>query len=211
MCDLISGYRFPDGTLHFHTDADVEAAWERAGDGGRIFWADCVGHQGWKFCFGEPPPGSTEVEGMEYLIDQDLRRYSKLMHGAGYQELVQRDAASVARGLKACKRGRRLCERGNRLCKRGRRLCGRGNRLCERGNRLCERGNRLCERGGWLCERGGWLCTRGGWLCERGGWLCTRGNRLCEQGLRLCEQGNGLCEQGNGLCFNITFMLGHHR
>ncbi len=165
MCDLISGYRFPDGSLHFHTDADVEAAWERAGDGGRIFWADFVGHHGWKFCFGEPPPGSKEVEGMEYLIDQDLRRYTKLAHGAGYQKLVQRDAASVARGLRACKRGRRLLKMGRRLC----------------------------QRGGWLCERGWLLGARGWLLVVRGNRLCTQGQRLCEQGHRLCEKGNGLC------------------
>ena len=86
MCDFISGYKLSDGTLHFHSDADVEAAWERAGKTEPINWADMVGHSGYRFCFGQPA-GAGEIEGLEYVGKVDLRKYRKLMLAAGYKAI----------------------------------------------------------------------------------------------------------------------------
>ena len=83
MCDFMSGYKFADGSLNFHDDAAVEAAHEAKGKG-LIDWQDMVGHHGWKFCFGEPPAGSVEVEGPEFAANRDLRKFSKLMKAGGY-------------------------------------------------------------------------------------------------------------------------------
>ena len=86
MCHFISGYRLSDSTLHFHSDADVEAAWERAGKTEPINWADMVGHSGYRFCFGQPV-GAKEIEGLEYVGKVDLRKYRKLMLAAGYKAI----------------------------------------------------------------------------------------------------------------------------
>ena len=62
MCEFPSGYKFPDGTVKYHTDADCIAAHEKSGSTLPIKWEDYIGHEGWRKCFGNPPPGSEQVE-----------------------------------------------------------------------------------------------------------------------------------------------------
>jgi len=65
MCEFPSGYKFPDGTVKYHTDSDIIAAHEKSGDPQPLNWADYIGHSGWEKCFGNPPDGSVSVESSE--------------------------------------------------------------------------------------------------------------------------------------------------
>ena len=62
MCEFPSGYKFPDGTVKYHTDADCLAAHEKSGSTEPIKWEDYIGHEGWRKCFGMPPEHSEQVE-----------------------------------------------------------------------------------------------------------------------------------------------------
>jgi hypothetical protein len=172
MCELISGYQFPDGSLHFHADADVEAAWERAGKTEPICWADMVGHSGWRLCFGGPPAGAKEIEGLVYLVDRDLRLFAKLMKGAGYTSLVQRDAESVAGGRRLWADGTELCDEGLKLRADGNKLRSEGYKLWADGNKLCDKGDKLCDKGDKLCDKGDKLRAEGAELRAEGAELC---------------------------------------
>jgi hypothetical protein len=158
MCDLISGYWLPDGSLTFHTDADVEAAWERAGKTEPIRWADMVGHSGWRFCFGDPPAGAEEIEGLVYLVDRDLRLFAKLMKGAGYTSLVQRNADSVARGRRLWADGTKLRDDGIKLRNEGYKLWADGTKPRRKGTMLWDEGEKLCDEGDKLRAEGDKLC-----------------------------------------------------
>lgn len=172
MCELISGYQLPNGSLHFHTDSDVEAAWERAGKTEPIAWKDMVGHSGYHFCFGEPPNGSKEVEGLRYLIGQDLRKFRKLIRGAGYQSMTLRSPAQVAKGLKLCEEGDKLSNEGDKLCEEGDRLYTKSCGLCNEGNKLWNEGNKIREEGGRIFNEGSKLCEEGHKLYDRGDKFC---------------------------------------
>jgi hypothetical protein len=150
MCTFISGYRLPNGQLHFHTDADVEAAWERAEKTTPIDWSDMVGHGGYRFCFGQPPMGSVEVEGLRYAIDMDLRQFAKLMRGAGYASIVPRDAASIAEGdtlhteaNKLWTEARKLQAEADKLWIEAEKLEARARKLEAKAEKLQAEGDRL--------------------------------------------------------------------
>jgi len=116
MCDFLSGYRFPDGSLHFHTDEEVEAAWERKHGGNvAISWYNMVGHDGYKFACGEPPAGAVEIEGLHYALALHLHRFRNLMRGAGYKSITVRDPHSVAEGRTLYAKSERLRAEGDKL------------------------------------------------------------------------------------------------
>ena len=86
MCQFPSGYKFPDGKVVFHTDEDVIAAWDKAGKKEPINWQDMVGHAGWRFCFGNPQAGSSEIEASDAILffceQQLFERTKKLLQAA---------------------------------------------------------------------------------------------------------------------------------
>jgi hypothetical protein len=211
MCDLISGYQFPDGSLHFHDDADVEAAWERAGKTEPIHWANMVGHGGWRFCFGDPPAGAEEIEGLVYLVDRDLRLFAKLMKGAGYTSLVQRNADSVAGGRKLWAEGIKLRRKGDKLCADGIKLRNEGDKLHDDGIKLRNEGYKLWADGTKLRNEGDKLWAEGDKLCAGGTKLRDEGEKLRADGIKLWDEGTKLWAEGaklraegDKLCFDIT-------
>ena len=97
MCEIFSGYKFPDGTFKFHTVEDVIAAHERSTQ--EINWNDMVGHAGWRKCFGNPPDGSKEVEGSSSFpqVLPLIGKMQKLIQSAGSLDL---SGLTSAHGLK---------------------------------------------------------------------------------------------------------------
>ena len=144
MCVFISGYKLPNGELRFHTDADVEAAWERAGKTEPINWQDMVGHSGYRFCFGTPPAGAVEVEGLQYAVNVDLRQFRKIAKGARYQSIKLRDAQSIAEGIKLYAEGDKLWDEGRKLYDEGIKLRDEGRELWDEGRKLRDEGRKLC-------------------------------------------------------------------
>ena len=189
MCHFISGYRLPDGSLRFHTDADVEAAYEKSGKTNPINWQDYVGHSGYRFCFGNPPGDSTEIEGLRYCLNKDLRLFRKLMLASGYKSLTQRDAKSVAEG--------------NKLYVEGNKLRAEGDRLYAEGGKLYAKGRKLYAESGKLRAEGGKLWTESGKLYVEGDRLRAEGYKLYVEGNKLYVEGDRLRAEGDRLCFDI--------
>jgi hypothetical protein len=165
MCDFISGYKLPDGKLHFHTDADVEAAYEKSNLKGKLNWHDYVGHSGYRFCFGDPPKGAIEVERLQYCLDVDLRQFRKLMKGAGYKSIILNDKRSVAKGRKLYAEGDKLYAEGSKLCAEGDKLFAEGDKLYAKGDKLYAKGDKLFAEGRKLCAEGSKLYAEGSKLC----------------------------------------------
>ena len=180
MCDLFSGYRYPDGSLHFHDDADVEAEWERRYGGDvAISWHNMVGHAGYAFVRGQPPAGAVEVEGLQYALDLDLRKFRNLMRAGGYKSIAVRDAASVEKGRKLYAEGYRLCAEGRKLIAEGSKLIAEGRKLIAEGRKPIAEGRKPTAEGQKLYAKGDKLYAEGRKLYAKGRKLYAKGDKLC--------------------------------
>ena len=204
MCTFLSGYKYPDGSLHFHDDADVEAAWEAADKTEPINWASMVGHAGYRFACGQPPEGAVEVEGLRYALDVDLRKFRNLMRAEGYKSIAVRDAASVEKGRKLYAEGNELYAEGQKLCDEGQKLCDEGQKLFAEGAQLFAERQKLFAQGRKLFATGDKRYAESQKLFAEGDKLLAQGQKLYAEGQKLCAEGDNLFAEGDKLCFDIV-------
>jgi len=144
----------------------VEAEWERRYGGDvAISWHNMVGHAGYAFVRGQPPAGAVEVEGLQYALDLDLRKFRNLMRAGGYKSIAVRDAASVEKGRKLYAEGYKLCAGGRKLFAQSLKLYAEGDKLLAEGQKLCAESQKLYVEGYSLCAGGRELITEGDKLC----------------------------------------------